>query len=240
MGEIADFLAEINSFVVQFSRYERQANADCNVAEFLIRRALIYLQGVNAFHQRAEAIVTPRESRSRNEEQLFTDLAAVQQHLEALVQQIRLMPCLPQEREDDRGYRPPTRPNPHGAGRPVIEIRRDQLERLRTIGFSWAKIAQLLGVSVRTVYNRRQELDIQGYSDISDADLDRLVTEILNVSDCVGETLVVGSLRHRGVRVQYSRVRSTLMRVDPVGRALRRRNMHFRKAYHVPAPNSLW
>ena len=95
------------------------------------------------------------------------------------------MTCLPQEREQDRGYQPPTRPNSHGVGRPVNEVRRDQLERLRTVGFSWAKIAQLLGVSVRTVYNRRQKLHIKDYSATSDADLDRLVTKILNVSDRV-------------------------------------------------------
>ena len=96
------------------------------------------------------------------------------------------------------------------------------------------------GVSVRTIYNRRQELAIQDFSDIPDNDLDALVSSIIAINDRVGESMVMGALRARDIRVQYQRVRQSLIRVDPVGRALRRRQVHFRRIYRVPAPNSLW
>ena len=46
------------------------------------------------------------------------------------------------------------------AGRPVVVIRREQIEFLRKLQFSWAKIACLLGVSESTVHRRRNELNI--------------------------------------------------------------------------------
>ena len=53
-------------------------------------------------------------------------------------------------------YRAPTSSIATGPGRPPIIIQRDQIEFLRELQFSWAKIARLLGVS--------QRYDAQGLS----------------------------------------------------------------------------
>lgn len=43
-----------------------------------------------------------------------------------------------------------------------------------------------------------------------------------------------------GLRVQRRRVRASLVRIDPVGRAMRRRRVIYRRHYCVPHPNFLW
>ena len=47
---------------------------------------------------------------------------------------------------------------PTGAGRPRIIIQDEQIHFLRSLHFSWEKIAWLLGVSESTLRRRRQEM----------------------------------------------------------------------------------
>ena len=47
-----------------------------------------------------------------------------------------------------------------GSGRPVIVVEREQIEFLRELHFSWAKIASLLGISESTLRRRRRELNL--------------------------------------------------------------------------------
>ena len=49
-----------------------------------------------------------------------------------------------------------------GSGRPVIVVEREQIEFLRELHFSWAKIASLLGISESTLRRRRRELNLNG------------------------------------------------------------------------------
>jgi hypothetical protein len=49
---------------------------------------------------------------------------------------------------------------PRGPGRPVVVIQREQIEFLRELHFSWAKIARLLGVSESTIHRKRNMLNI--------------------------------------------------------------------------------
>ena len=44
------------------------------------------------------------------------------------------------------------------AGRPIIVIKREQIEFLNELHFSWVKIASLLGISGSTLRRRRREL----------------------------------------------------------------------------------
>ena len=57
-------------------------------------------------------------------------------------------------------------------GRPRCDITKDQLEHLRTLQFSWTKIAELLGTSIKTIQRRREEFQLsdrfEKYSSISD------------------------------------------------------------------------
>lgn len=128
-------------------------------------------------------------------------------------------------------------------GRPYFLIPREQLVSLRELGFSWSKIAQLVGVSRRTIFNRRVQLNIDDpreYSTLTDAGLDREVMSIKTSMPNIGVRLLHGSLLSRGIIVQQHRVRSSLHRVDPINTALRWASPISRRVYSVPCANSLW
>jgi len=78
------------------------------------------------------------------------------------------------------------------------------------------------------------------FDEISDADLDRLVTVFKDEKPNAGLRYLIGFLRCRGLRVQKERVRQALRRVDGLGQELRRRNTIQRRKYKVPRPNYLW
>lgn len=69
-----------------------------------------------------------------------------------------------------------------GPGRPIIVISKDQIEYLRTIHFSWEKIAKLLGISVSPLQRRRKKFEIddklEKFSNISDEQLDLIYKEL--------------------------------------------------------------
>ena len=56
----------------------------------------------------------------------------------------------------------------------------------------------------------------------------------------IGERMMMGALRSRGITVQRHRVRQMLHKVDPISSALRWHSKTKRKPYSVPGPNSLW
>ena len=63
-----------------------------------------------------------------------------------------------------------------GPGRRRYDISKDQLEHLRSLFFSWKKIADMLQVSVSTIQRRCKEFGLddkyESYSDIKDDELD--------------------------------------------------------------------
>ena len=69
-----------------------------------------------------------------------------------------------------------------GPGRPKRQIQSEMLEELRGIGFPWIKIADMFGVSRWTISRCVREYglqDMQEFSDLSDTDLDSLVSDFL-------------------------------------------------------------
>ena len=117
--------------------------------------------------------------------------------------------------------------------------------KVRSLHFSWQKIALMLGVSERTVRRRRSELgmtvgQVLNYSEINDDELDVFVQHILHYSPNSGERMVIGALKGYGVKVQRERVRQSICRIDPVSRELRRRTAIRRRVYSVRTPNALW
>ena len=62
-------------------------------------------------------------------------------------------------------------------GRPKSEVYQE-VEYLRSLRFSWSKIANILGISRATLYRCFSQGMLIIYSAISDNDLDRLVLEI--------------------------------------------------------------
>ena len=66
-------------------------------------------------------------------------------------------------------------------GRPRFQISKEQLQYLLEANFTVPQMAQMIGVSVRTVHRRMDEygLSVQGqYADITDSELDTLVADI--------------------------------------------------------------
>ena len=140
-------------------------------------------------------------------------------------------------------YRPQTE-QASGPGRPRYCIPSEQLSCLRNEFNSWTQIAADLGVSRQTIYNGRRELgfslNFEGYTVISNTDLDSAVTQELNAFPRTGETNLIAGLRQRGIHIQRWRVRESIVRVDPINRANRWGQRIVRRPYSVPHPNFLW
>ena len=90
-----------------------------------------------------------------------------------------------------------------GRGRPRLVIPQEQLEGLRSLGFSWTNIAKMLGVSERTIRRRRETFDMpstgQAFSQIDDDEIDRKIQGILQTSPDSGERMIMGWFRGQGV-----------------------------------------
>ncbi|XP_028418442.1 uncharacterized protein LOC114543789 [Dendronephthya gigantea] len=128
-------------------------------------------------------------------------------------------------------------------GQPRIEISKRQIECLRELHFSWTKIAELLGISLKTLQRRREEFQIdngESWSTINDNDLREVMQEIMSITPGIGQTRMLGALKSRGIRAQRSRVRVMMRELDPIGTALRWRGAICRRNYSVRCANALW
>ena len=104
-------------------------------------------------------------------------------------------------------------------------------------------MAASLGCSERTVYRKLHSAGLslrRAYSNISDAELDVIVSEINHEYPRHGYRHVEGHLQHRGIRVPRRRIRENLARVDPEGIVLRWAYTIQRRVYNVSGPNALW
>lgn len=129
-------------------------------------------------------------------------------------------------------------------GRPSFIIPSEMLEDLRGYGFSWNKIAQMLGVSRWTIHRRVISMGLSNLGDftlISDNELDQLISDYINRHGATsGLTYITGYLRSIGFRIQRHRIRESMTRVQPRNAILRWGMIVQRRKYHVPWPNSLW
>lgn len=119
----------------------------------------------------------------------------------------------------------------------------EDVEFLRGLKFSWTYIAQVLGVSRSTLYRRLDEEGVSfaaTYTDISDVDLDRIVSDIKSTHPNDGERLLSGYLCRVGICVPRTRLRASIHRTDPVNTALQRSVTVRRRVYHAEGPNAVW
>ena len=141
-------------------------------------------------------------------------------------------------------YTCPTATSNQSRGRPSLVILKEQIEGLRSLGFSWAAMARMLGVSEKTLKRRREAFDISSelerFSDISDDEIDHFVKTALDISPQSGERMLIGWFKGKGIRLPRWRLRESVMRVDPIGRELRKKTVTKRRVYSVPNPNALW
>ena len=126
-------------------------------------------------------------------------------------------------------------------GRPRFVVTREQICVLRATGMTWSDISKCLCISTKTLYRRRQEYDIPNtYADMSDSELDSVLSDVLALTPNAGETYVMGSLRSRGIIVQRRRLQDRLKVLDPVGRAIRKHKSIIRRVYNALGANHLW
>ena len=128
-------------------------------------------------------------------------------------------------------------------GRPKFEIPCAQIEYLIENRFTAPQIAQMLGVSLSTIRRRMAlyGLSIRAeYAQISDDELDAMITDISLEFPMCGNRQMQGHLLSHGFRVQQQRIRDAQRRVDPEGSIMRRLHAVNRRQYCVPAPLSLW
>lgn len=106
-------------------------------------------------------------------------------------------------------------------GRPASEVDMDAVMYLKTIGLPVKDIAQLMGVSRQTLYNKIRKSGNPSayatYTSISDGDLDQLVARIKLQHPNNGEVMLAGYLTSEGVRVPRKRLRASIHRVDHAG-----------------------
>jgi len=129
-------------------------------------------------------------------------------------------------------------------GRPPAQISYEMVENLRGLGFTWKKISEMLGISRWTLYRRMQECGVDSASNFSvltDEELDSKVSEYISRhGGTSGQSYISGYLRSLGLKVQRSRVRESITRLDPKNTAIRWGVVVLRRKYYVPWPNSLW
>ena len=128
-------------------------------------------------------------------------------------------------------------------GRPAILITKEQIELLLDANFSVPAIANLLGVSSRTVQRRMQEFALSikaNYANVEDNVLDGIVLEIKRQNPVCGSKMLSGYLRAKDLFLPRSRIRESLRRVDPLGVAARRCGAIKRRVYDVTRPLALW
>ena len=120
-------------------------------------------------------------------------------------------------------------------GRPKFLIPERQLAGLRSLNCTWKAISEMLGVSEKTVRRRRIESFLPeceyNYSNITDEELDSVISSVLATSPNSGERMVTGALVSRNVRVQRVRIRASINRVDPINRQLTRHTSIHRRVY---------
>lgn len=103
--------------------------------------------------------------------------APLQNLNEFVAQMINMLPAETESRQQtensdqDTAYSTSVTTTQFGPGRRRYDISRDQLEHLRSLFFSWQKIANMLQVSVSTIQRRRREFGLSDefelYSDMN-------------------------------------------------------------------------
>lgn len=129
-------------------------------------------------------------------------------------------------------------------GRCRLHITEEHLQSLLELGLPATCVADLIGVSRRTMYRRMEEYNMSVrslYSTISDDALDAKVREIKSRLPHSGYRIVKGCLQAEGHRVQWTRLKASMHRVDTEGILSRMTNMGcvVRRKYLVQGPHFL-
>ncbi|XP_064395913.1 uncharacterized protein LOC135342950 [Halichondria panicea] len=129
-----------------------------------------------------------------------------------------------------------------GRGRPPIHISLEQVELMREAKFTWKEISGALLISRSTLWRRLKQngYSFRNYSDISDQELEDMLTNLIQQFPNTGLPIMSGHLLSLGIHIQRRRITDMLQYIDPVGRSQRWHSVVRRRTYSVPGPNSLW
>ncbi len=101
-------------------------------------------------------------------------------------------------------------------------------------------------MSTKTISRRIEffgiENFVQHFSEFADIELDKIVLDIIgNIPNC-GIRHMKGFLLAKGLKIQWSRICSSMWRVDPTGILLRKSQLNTvqRRRYSVPGTLALW
>ena len=125
-------------------------------------------------------------------------------------------------------------------------IEQEKIEFLRELRFNWTQIAEIFGVSRRTLYTVRSEYGMigdeyaHGFTQIFDQDLAEHVRCIKQDMPEIGYNMMRGVLRSRGIYVSIPRLQQCISDVDPINTAMRWAAPISRRRYEVPYPNYIW
>ena len=103
-------------------------------------------------------------------------------------------------------------------GRPRFDIPREQLRLLIESHFNVPQMADMIGVSERTIHRRMSEYNLSihsTYSEMTNQELDSVIADIHLEFPLCGNKQMSGHLLSRGIRVQQHRIRESMRRVDP-------------------------
>lgn len=185
MGDLNQALEGLPGFVGQLDLH--QHSYDTNIAERLVIRGEEYLELLQVLYMRSEQVLDSQETI----EDLWLLFGMVQRKLTPYVD------LLGSDQRDDiqsslngslassvSNVLPTTMRR--GPGRPKMFVSRAQLESLFELGFTYAKVAKMLCMSERTLQRRRSELGFPIgqsllYSQLSDEELDEVVSSVLQV-----------------------------------------------------------
>ena len=89
-------------------------------------------------------------------------------------------------------------------GRPRLSVNIDAVEFLRNCGYTWDEVSNAMQVSRTTLWRRLREagIEIKKYTDISDDELDTLISQLRRENPNCGQQMMCGYLRDRGINIQ--------------------------------------
>lgn len=125
----------------------------------------------------------------------------------------------------------------------MYDISCEQLNFFLHLQFTVPEIAQMLGVSPRTVARRLASFNLtvrSRYDHLSANQLDRIIQIQQREHPTFGYRMMRSLLSTHGVNIQERYIRESMRRVDPLGVAYRWARTIHRRRYRVPCPNSLW
>ena len=184
MDELIDTLTGLPSYVSQLDLH--QHSCDKNLAERLIIRGEEYLEVLEVLCMRCERAQCLAEDNNQTVKDLYTLINIVQLKVAPYIEIVNSNQTTDAHSCVNGSLASMVASVRSGRGRPKIFVSKDQLESLFELGFTYVKVAKMLCISERTLQRRRSELGLPVgrsllYSQLSDQELDDVVSDVLQV-----------------------------------------------------------